>query len=71
MAVQQTALDSHALVNIVVGNTNYREEVMSLHYILIHMWDSGCPAYYEHFQGPDEFPCPVCGIPLVKEGKEQ
>ena len=25
MAVQQKALDSHALVDIVVGNTNYKE----------------------------------------------
>ncbi len=28
MAVQQTTLDSHALVQIVVGNTNYRKETM-------------------------------------------
>lgn len=28
MAVQQTTLDSHALVKIVVRDTNYREETM-------------------------------------------
>jgi hypothetical protein len=28
MAVQQTTLDSHALAEVVVGNTNYREEKM-------------------------------------------
>jgi hypothetical protein len=71
MAVQQTALDSHALAEVVVGNTNYREEVMSLHYILIHEWDTGCPAHYEHFQGTDERPCYVCGVLLVKEGEGQ
>ena len=68
MAVQQTALDSHALVDIVVGNTNYRKEVMSLHYILVHEFDTGCPAYYENFQGTG-FPCPVCGVELVKVGE--
>ena len=39
------------------------------HYILVHEFDTGCPAHYEHFQGPDERPCYVCGVLLVKEGE--
>ena len=41
---------------------------MSLHYILVHEFDTGCPAYYENFQGTG-FPCPVCGVELVKVGE--
>jgi len=42
---------------------------MNKHYILTHEFDAGCPAQYEHFQGPDERPCPVCGVLLVKVGE--